>query len=113
MGDEAKVSLGWRDGGLNTSLNYAQKSSDGKDSRSVACTLYAKPSESAYVANVDYDLDNKSTVGTVGFDYALNDGAVLKYKLDTNKNVGIAYSNKISNFTNLDFGALLAINTDS
>jgi hypothetical protein len=38
-----------------------------------------------YVAQVDYELGSKKTVATVGLSYPLNDGAVLKAKLNSGK----------------------------
>lgn len=110
--EQAKVTLGWKDTSFEGVLSYNQsKGSDGEDKKDISSSLFSKPADTKYVAQVDYSLDDQSTVGSFGFEYALNDGAIVKTKLDTNKNIGLAYSNQISSSTKVDFGALIAVNT--
>jgi len=112
--DEAAVSLGYREGKLFApSVNYTQAAVEGKeDTRSISVIVASQPADTQYVAQVDYELGSKKTVATVGLSYPLNDGAVLKAKLNTARLAGIGYSNQISSSTKLDFGTLFQVNTD-
>jgi hypothetical protein len=51
-------------------------------------------------------------VATVGFSYPLTDGAVVKAKLNSQKEAGLAYSKQITAATKLDFGSLFVVNTE-
>jgi len=112
--DEASVSLGYRDGKLFApTATYTQKAVEGKeDARSLAVVVASQPADTQYAAQVDYELGTKRTVATIGLSYPLNDGAVLKAKLNTNKEAGIGYTNQISASTKIDFGTLFTVNTD-
>eukprot|EP00173_Palmaria_palmata_P004992 Plantae.Rhodophyta-Palmaria_palmata.ctg7972.p1 GENE.Plantae.Rhodophyta-Palmaria_palmata.ctg7972~~Plantae.Rhodophyta-Palmaria_palmata.ctg7972.p1 ORF type:complete len:320 (-),score=47.81 Plantae.Rhodophyta-Palmaria_palmata.ctg7972:35-994(-) len=109
--DNAQVSLGYRDGDLKSALSYKLSNKDGKESRTAGFSVYTRPGETAYVADVDYDLEDKKAVLTVGAQYPLSDGAQVKAKLDTNKNIGLAYINGFSRGTELQFGTLLSVDT--
>jgi hypothetical protein len=111
--DEAVVSLGYRDGkALAATASYNQRRVEGKeDARSVTGVVVTQPGDTQYVAQVDYELGSKKTTGTVGLSYPLADGATLKTKFNTDKEIGIGYSNKISSGAVLDFGSLLRVNT--
>lgn len=111
--NEAIVSLGWRDGKtLAATTSYTQKRQEGKeDARTVSAVVTTQPGDTQYVAQVDYELGSKRTTGTVGLSYPLADGATFKSKFNTNKEIGIGYSNKISSGATLDFGSLFRVNT--
>lgn len=51
-------------------------------------------------------------MATVGFSYPLTDGAVVKAKLNSQKEAGLAYSKQITAATKLDFGSLFVVNTE-
>merc|ERR1711964_614236 len=109
--DETKVSLGYRDGKLFApSLSYTQTGGD-KESRTVSFVASSQPADTQYVAQMDYELGSKRTVGTVGLSYPLNDGAIVKAKLNSQQLVGLGYSKKISSSTTVDFGTLFQLNT--
>ncbi len=107
--DEAAVSVGYRDGKrFAPTVNYTQKAVEGKeDARALALVVATQPADTQYVAQVDYELGTKKTVATVGLSYPLNDGAIIKAKINTNKEAGIGYSNQISASTKLDFGLVV------
>jgi hypothetical protein len=111
--DEAVVSLGWRDGkALSATASYNQKRQEGKeDARSVTALVATQPGDTQYVGQVDYELGSKKTTGTLGLSYPLADGATFKAKANTNKEIGIGYSNKISSGAVVDFGSLFKVNT--
>jgi len=113
--DESVVSLGYRDGKLFApSITYAQRAAaaDRKETRTVSAVVVSQPAETQYVAQVDYELGSKKTVATVGFSYPLNDGAILKAKLNSDKEAGLGYTKQVSASTKLDFGTLFRINAD-
>jgi hypothetical protein len=111
--DESVVSLGYRDGKLFApSISYTQKSGDKEDSRAVSAVFVSQPADTQYVAQLDYQLGSKKTVATLGFAYPLNDGAILKAKFNSQKEIGIGYSKQISASTKLDFGSLFQISSD-
>jgi len=112
--DEANVSLGYREGKLFVpSVTYSQKAVDGKeDERAVALLVSSAPSDTEYVAQVDYDMGSKKSVATIGMSYPLSDGAVIKAKLNSSKQAGVGYSNQISSSTKMDFGTLFHVNTE-
>jgi len=110
--DEAQVSLGYRDGKLFApSIIYTQKNG-AAESRTISAVFVSQPAETQYVGQIDYELGSKQTVATVGLSYPLNDGAVVKAKLNSQKHAGLAYSKQISSSTKLDFGTLFHINAD-
>ncbi len=111
--DESQVSLGYRDGKLfGTSIAYTQKADAKADLRSVSAMFVSQPAETLYAAQVDYAIGSKQTVATLGLSYPLNDGAIVKAKINSQKQVGVAYSKNIGAGSKLDFGTLFQINTD-
>jgi hypothetical protein len=112
--DESQVSLGYRSGKLfGASVSYTQKNDPkAAEARSVSAVFASQPADTLYVAQVDYAVGSKQTVATIGFSYPLNDGAVVKAKVNSQKQVGLAYSKQITAASKLDFGSLFQINTD-
>lgn len=107
--DSAQIKLGYRDGDINGHVGYTTTSKDGKDEQIACFQVYTKPGETAYVADVDYNLTKKEASLQVGAEYPLNDGAVLKVKAGTDRNIGVAYKNKFSKGTELQFGSLFNV----
>jgi len=107
--DEAVVSVGYRDGKLFApTLSYKQAGP--KADRSVTGVFTSQPGDTQYVGQVDYALGSKKTTVTVGLSYPLDDGAIVKAKLNSDKVVGLGYSKQISASTKLDFGTLFQLN---
>lgn len=108
------MSLGYRDGKLfNPTVTYSQAAQEGKeDARNVTVSALSQPGDTQYVAQVNYELGSNKTSATLGLQYPLADGALLKAKLDTSKTAGIGYSNQVSASTKLDFGTLFHVNTE-
>jgi hypothetical protein len=113
--DESQISLGYRDGKLFApSITYTQKQEPKavEPSRSVSAVFVSQPAETQYVGQIDYSIGSKSTVATVGLSYPLTDGAVVKAKLNSQKEAGLGYSKQLSAASKLDFGTLFTINTE-
>jgi len=109
--DEATVTVGYRDGKLFApSLSFKQQGE--KADRSVSAVFTSQPGDTQYVGQVDYELGSKKTVVTAGLQYPLDDGAVVKAKINSEKVVGLGYSKQISSSTKLDFGTLFQLNSD-
>lgn len=64
------------------------------------------------MGQIDYSIGSRATVATVGFSYPLTDGAVVKAKLNSQKEAGLAYTKQITAATKLDFGTLFVVNTE-
>lgn len=108
--DEATLSLGFREGKLVApSLVYTQKLEKGSDKRNLAVVVVSQPADTTYAVAAAYELGTKATAVTAGLSYPLNDGAVVKAKVNTAREVGLAYSKQLSASTKLDFGTLLAL----
>jgi hypothetical protein len=116
--EETVVTVGYRDGKLFTpSLTYAQgikKDAEGKeiDTKAVSVVLASQPADTQYVAKLDYDVLSKKVTVSAGLSYPLDDGATVKAKLNTDKEIGLAYSRALSSSSKLDFGSLFQVNTD-
>lgn len=113
--DESQISLGYRDGKLFApSITYTQKNEakEKEPTRSVSAVFVSQPAETQYVGQIDYSIGSRATVATVGFSYPLTDGAVVKAKLNSQKEAGLAYTKQITAATKLDFGTLFVVNTE-
>jgi hypothetical protein len=112
--DEANVSVGVREGKFSPSINFSQKlNKDKETSRDVSVILAAKPSDTQYVGQIDYSLEKKTAVATLGLSYPLADGATVKAKVNTAQEVGVGYTNQISSSTQLQFGTLFKLNSEA
>jgi len=112
--DESQVSLGYRQGkAFGASVSYTQKNDPkAAEARSVSAVFASQPADTLYVAQVDYAIGSKQTVATIGFSYRLDDAAVVKAKVNSQKQVGLSYSKQITAASKVDFGSLFQINTD-
>jgi hypothetical protein len=111
--DESTVSVGYRDGKLfNPSITFQQRAAGAAETRSVSAIVSSQPADTTYVGQLDYELGSKKTVATVGLSYPLNDGAVVKAKVNSQKLAGVSWSKQLTSATKLDFGTLFQINTD-
>jgi len=116
--EETVVTVGYRDGKLfNPSVTYtlvSKKDEQGKenDTKSVSAVLASQPADTQYVAKLDYDVLSKKVTVTAGLSYPLDDGATVKAKLNTDKEIGLAYSRALSSSSKLDFGSLFQVNTN-
>lgn len=109
---ESQVSLGYHEGKLfDVSVIYTQ-SDPRTEARSISAAFVSQPAEILYAGQLDYAMGSKETVATIGFSFPLSDGAVVKAKLNSQKQVGLAYSKQLASASKLDFGTLFQINTD-
>lgn len=111
--DEAVVSVGYRDSKLLApSLTYSQKlEKDKSEKRKLNAVVVSQPADTTYVVSAEYELNSKATTVAAGLSYPLNDGAIVKARLNTSREAGIGYSKQVSASTKLDFGTLFQLSS--
>lgn len=106
----------FRDGSFEATLGYEQQfqepagadgKADGKNARTVSSTFTAAVTpELTTAVSLEHEINDSSTVATVGVGYPLNADSQVSAKVDTLRRAGFTFNHTLSANSSLSVGAL-------